>query len=275
MNLHLSTEPEAGVQPMARADAFAGAQVDAGADAKTDTRAGARALALQGSTLGTSGTSGTPDELARQRSLAKYRQRAAGYDRSCGPTWTIRQRAIAALALQPGHSVLDVACGTGLSLALLRERVGDGGQVFGFDHSTEMLAQARTRVTQAGWHNVRLFESPAQALALPQAVDAMLFHYTHDILRSREALAAVLACARPGARIAVAGIKYFGHWLAPLNAWVYWKNHGYNGAPGELRSPWDRIAPRLADWQLEPTQFGMGYVASGRLLIPTVSAGRA
>ncbi len=213
-----------------------------------------------------------PDDAVRQRSVAKYRQHAAAYDSRCGPTWTIRERAISALALQPGQSVLDVACGTGLSLALLRDHVGETGQVFGFDHSAEMLTLARKRVAEGAsalvspWRNVQLFEAPAQALALPQAVDALLFHYTHDILRSPSALAAVLACARPGARVAIAGIKYFPRWLAPLNAWVYWKNQGYNGAPGELRRPWDRIAPRLADWQFEATQFGMGYIASGRLL---------
>jgi demethylmenaquinone methyltransferase/2-methoxy-6-polyprenyl-1,4-benzoquinol methylase len=217
----------------------------------------------------TIGTAADPlaaaDEATRQRSVAKYRKRAAGYDRTCGPTWTIRERTIAALDLEAGQRVLDVACGTGLSLALLRDRVGEGGHVYGFDHSAEMLAQACARVAAAGWHNVTLFASAAQDLTLPQPVDALLFHYTHDILRSAGALAHVLACARPGARVAVAGIKFFPHWLAPLNAWVYLKNYGYNGAPGELRSPWDRIAPRLADWQLTPTQWGMGYIASGRL----------
>jgi ubiquinone/menaquinone biosynthesis C-methylase UbiE len=206
-----------------------------------------------------------PDEAARQRSLAKYRQRAEAYDSTCGPTWPIRERAVAALQLQPGQTVLDVACGTGLSLALLRQLVGDAGQVYGFDHSAEMLTQARARVATAGWRNTHLIETAAQHLVLPQPVDALLFHYTHDILRSPQALRHVLACARPGARVVIAGIKFFPAWLSPLNLWVYWKNHAYNGAPGELRSPWDRIAPRLADWHLEPTQWGMGYIASGTL----------
>jgi hypothetical protein len=59
--------------------------------------------------------------------------------------------------------------------------------------------------------------------------------------------------------------------LSLLNPWVYLKNQRYNGAPGELRAPWDRIAPRLTDWRFAPTQWGMGYIASGRL--PT-AAGR-
>lgn len=145
----------------------------------------------------------------RERSIAKYRRRAHSYDGTCGPTWPIRERAVAALALRPGERVLDVACGTGLSLALLREGVGAEGHVVGFDHSAEMLAQARQRVAAAGWHNVTLLRSAAQELALPQPVDALLFHYTHDILRSPSALERVLACARPGARVAIAGLKYW------------------------------------------------------------------
>ncbi len=254
-NLQLSSEPEAG----GRADSWTEARADSRVDSRADSRADLRTPAPR------IDAPATPDEATRRRSRAKYRQRAAGYDRTCGPTWTIREHTIAALALQPGQRVLDVACGTGLSLALLRERVGEAGQVYGFDHSAEMLVQARARVAQAGWRNVTLFETPAQALRLPQPIDALLFHYTHDILRSDAALSSILASARPGARIAIAGIKYFPRWLAPLNAWVYWKNHGYNGAPGGLRSPWDRIAPRLTDWQLVATQFGMGYLASGRL----------
>lgn len=208
---------------------------------------------------------GLPDEAVRTASIEKYRHRAARYDSTCGPTWPIRERTIDLLDLQPGQVVLDVGCGTGLSLARLRERVGEAGHVYGFDQSPDMLEHAHARVVAEGWQNVCLYETPAQGLVLPAPVDALLFHYTHDVLRSASAVERLLACARPGAAVAIAGIKYFPFWLAPLNIWVYFKNLGYNGAPAELRSPWDRIAPRLDGWRLTPTQYGMGYIASGRV----------
>ncbi|MBI5786116.1 MAG: methyltransferase domain-containing protein [Rhodocyclales bacterium] len=208
-------------------------------------------------------------------SIRKYRRHAAGYDASCGRTWSIRERTIAALELQPGQRVLDVGCGTGLSLPLLHAAVGTKGRIYGLDQSPDMLALARRRVGEQGWTNVCLLEGAAQLAALPEPVDALLFHYTHDVLRSPAALTRLLALARPRARVAVAGIKYFRGWLSPLNPWVYFKNYGYNGAPGELRCPWDRIAPLLDDWQMTPTQFGMGYIGVGRVAASRDAAGVA
>ena len=208
---------------------------------------------------------GSSDALVRAKSIAKYCKRATGYDATCGNTWSIRERAVFALQLQPGQRVLDVGCGTGLSLSLLLAGVGPGGTVYGCDQSPEMLAVARRRQAEEGWDNVHLIQTAAQDLDLPEPVDALLFHYTHDVLRSPAALTRLLAFARPQARVAIAGVKYFSGWLAPLNLWVYFKNYGYNGMPGELTTPWDRILPALNEWQMTPTQYGMGYLGIGRV----------
>ena len=205
------------------------------------------------------------DETIRAASIAKYRRRASGYDRSCGPTWPIRERTIAALGLRPGQKVLDVGCGTGLSLELLRKRVGDTGQVYGIDQSPDMVGHAHTRISRQGWGNVTVALTAAHQARLPEPVDAILFHYTHDILRSPVAMRNLLSLANPGAAVAIAGIKYFPRWLAPLNLWVYLKNAPYNGAPGGLRAPWSLAARFLSDLRVTPTQYGMGYIATARL----------
>jgi demethylmenaquinone methyltransferase/2-methoxy-6-polyprenyl-1,4-benzoquinol methylase len=205
------------------------------------------------------------DDRIRSLSRAKYRRHAAGYDDTCGPTWPIRERAVAALGLRPGMRVLDVGCGTGLSLPLLRQAVADEGRVWGVEHSPEMAARALQRVAAHRWDNVAVVQGAAQRLVLPEPVDAMLFHYTHDVVRSRAAVRHLLSLARPGATVAVAGMKYFEGWLSVLNPWVYLKNAAYNGRGGELRTPWDIVAAGLEGLRVEATQFGMGYLVTGRL----------
>lgn len=205
------------------------------------------------------------EQRIRAASIAKYRRRAQSYDALCRRTWPIRERAVAALHLEPGMCVLDVGCGTGLSLQMLRERVGESGHVYGVDQSPDMAQRAMTRVRANGWSNVSVLQAAAQDVQLPGPVDALLFHYTHDILHSAAAIGNLLSMARPGARVAIAGIKYFPSWLAPLNLWVYLKNAPYNGAPGGLRRPWELVAGFVSDLSITPTQFGMGYLAVARV----------
>ena len=201
----------------------------------------------------------TPNEL----SIDRYKRRAESYDESAQYTMPLRRRTIALLQLQPGQVVLDVGAGTGLSYALLRDGVGDSGRVLAFEQSPEMFAQARSRVERERWRNVWHACAPAETVQLPEPADAVLFNYTHDILRSTEALANLMHQVKPGARIAIAGIKYFPWWTGPLNLYTWLKNRPYNAKPGDLWHPWDRIEPYCRSLQRWTTQFGMGYIASG------------
>lgn len=47
--------------------------------------------------------------------------------------------------LKPGHSLLDLACGTGLVTIAAKEAVGDSGHVVGVDISDGMLKIARQK----------------------------------------------------------------------------------------------------------------------------------
>jgi len=201
----------------------------------------------------------TPNEL----SIERYKHRAAGYDDSAQYTMPLRRRTIALLQLQPGQVVLDVGAGTGLSYALLRDGVGDAGRVLAFEQSPEMFAQAAARVERERWRNVWHECAAAETVRLPEAADAVLFNYTHDILRAPDALANLMRQVKPGARIAVAGIKYFPWWTGPLNIYTWLKNRPYNAKPGDLWHPWDRIEAYCDAFQRWTTQFGMGYIASG------------
>jgi demethylmenaquinone methyltransferase/2-methoxy-6-polyprenyl-1,4-benzoquinol methylase len=199
--------------------------------------------------------SGPDPRLAVER----YRAHAAGYDASAERTLPLRRRTVAALGLRPGETVLDVACGTGLSFPLLVEGVGAGGRVIGVELSPEMLALARERCAREGWRNVALIEAAVEAAEIPAPLDAILFNFTHDVLRSPSALARIFAAARPGARVAVAGMKLAPWWLAPLNLLVLAKAWPYMTTFDGLGRPWSLLAGYLERFEWRPELFGTGY----------------
>jgi ubiquinone/menaquinone biosynthesis C-methylase UbiE len=204
---------------------------------------------------------GLPD---RRAALAQYQRRASVYDLELALFEPIRRRAIAGLDVGRGDTVLDVGCGTGLSLALLRERVGPRGRVIGIEQSPEMLKLARQRVAAARWRNVRLIESPVEEAELGDLADAALFHFTHDILRRPAAVARVMHHLRPGAHVVASGLKWARPLLALTNLVVL---------PAALRSvtsleglsqPWSHLQRHLVDLQVQQRLLGGVFIASGR-----------
>lgn len=77
--------------------------------------------------------------------IERYRKNAPGYDASAERTMGLRRRAIGLLGLASGQTVLDVACGTGLSFGLFQEGVGPEGRIIGLELSADMLALIKAR----------------------------------------------------------------------------------------------------------------------------------
>lgn len=199
------------------------------------------------------------------RALAQYRRRASRYDLELVAFEPVRREAIALLDLRAGDTVLDVGCGTGLSFAGLKGRIGPAGRIVACDPSPDMLERARERVELHGWEGITLLQASAGEMAHAARADAALFHFTHDVLRDAAALDNVLAHLRPGAHVVASGLKWAPPWLPATNLFVWGAALYSVTCMAGLDQPWDLLAARLQDVQVRTRGFGGLYVASGRV----------
>jgi SAM-dependent methyltransferase len=204
---------------------------------------------------------GGPDRTA---ALAQYRRRARFYDLELALFEPIRRIAIGHLDLRPGDVVLDLGCGTGLSLSALRAAVGDRGRVIGIEQSPEMIERARARVRAAGWRNVTLLCAPVESARIRVRADAALFHFTHDVLRRVDAINNVLGHLRAGARVVATGLKWAPLWAVPVNLFVLNAALYSMTSLAGLDAPWGPLGARLAGLEVSSMLAGGVYVASGR-----------
>ena len=205
------------------------------------------------------------------RAVNNYRTMAEGYDATCTHIEGLRLATVQALALQPGETVFDIACGTGPTLPLLSQLVGSAGRVMGIELSPEMAALACSRVAvQAGCSNVTVLQTDMAEMDSGHMADAVLMCYAHDVLQSEASIDRLVAAAKPGARIALVGMQTLPWlWGWPVNVFNLYRARRYLTTYTNMDCPWRLLTARGARLQRVRTAlWGSAYLVVGTLPNP-------
>jgi ubiquinone/menaquinone biosynthesis C-methylase UbiE len=218
----------------------------------------------------------SPVDSTREHLIETYRKKAKHYDVTSrlypAPFYPQREqriRAVRALGLRHGDTVIDMACGTGLNFRLLEKAVGPGGQIIGVDLTDAMLGQAQDRIAKNGWSNISLVQADAAGFDFPAEVNAILSTYAlTQVPECGEVIAHGAKALAGGGRWVVLDLKVPGRtpaWLAragtatvrpfaSIDQWV-------------MRRPWDEIRDamqeELADFSWTELFFGTAFLAAG------------
>ncbi|MBW7886287.1 MAG: class I SAM-dependent methyltransferase [Caldilineaceae bacterium] len=202
-----------------------------------------------------------------------YRKRARRYDFTANlyyligfREWAYRRRAVEALRLRRGDTVVEIGCGTGLNFPLLQEAVGPEGRIIGVDLTDAMLEQARSRVAENGWSNVDLVLSDAASYHFPAGIGGIIStfaltlapEYDQVIARGSRALA-------PGKRWVILDFKLPANWLASLAPLLAFLTRPF-GVRLEMadRHLWESIERYLPNSRLIELYGGFAYIAEGK-----------
>jgi demethylmenaquinone methyltransferase/2-methoxy-6-polyprenyl-1,4-benzoquinol methylase len=210
--------------------------------------------------------------LSKQALVDLYRRRARRYDLSANLYYLLgfreqayRRKAVEALKLRPGHTVVEIGCGTGLNFGWLQQRVGPQGQVIGVDLTDRMLSQARRRAEERGWTNVELVQSDAANYPFPTGLNGVLSTFALTLVPEYDRVIAYGARAlKPGGRFVVLDIKQppcAPLWLVKLGV-ALTRPFGVSLDLAE-RHPWESVARYLNPVSFEEFYFGFAYISVG------------
>jgi demethylmenaquinone methyltransferase/2-methoxy-6-polyprenyl-1,4-benzoquinol methylase len=205
-----------------------------------------------------------PTRRSQRANTRRYDRIARSYS-TLEPLYLVfppaRRRAVAALGLKAGDTVLEIGAGTGRNFPYLVDAVGPSGTVIGVDASPGMLAEASKLIERRGWSNVQLLQQDAARLELDRDVDGVLFSLSYSAMpEPRPALARAWERLRPSSRVVVLdmGLTQGGPYrlLAPIARLLV------KYAPGDAYSdPWSDLAA-YGPVETKRFLFGFFYVSA-------------
>jgi ubiquinone/menaquinone biosynthesis C-methylase UbiE len=215
-------------------------------------------------------------ESTRERLIETYRKKAKHYNVTSRlypvpgyPLEAQRLRAVQALGLRLGDSVVDIACGTGQNFSLIEQKIGPEGRIVGVDLTDAMLAQAQHRIETNGWSNISLVQADAAKFDFPTEVDAILSTYAlSQVPECGDVIAHGAAALSRGGRLVVLDLEVphnAPRWLAQLGVALVRPFASIDEWIG--RRPWEAIRTamqdRLTDLSWSELLFGTAFLGVG------------
>jgi ubiquinone/menaquinone biosynthesis C-methylase UbiE len=208
--------------------------------------------------------------LGQDEVRALYRRTAPFYDAT---VWMYRlvglagerNRAIAALCLRPGDTVIDMGCGTGLNLPALSDAVGPTGRVIGVDLTDAMLQRARRRVERNGLANVELIEADLTKYRFPAGLKGALATFSLEMVPEYDAVLQRTSDALlPGGRLALFGLRHPERWPAWLTRVGVWLNRPFGvSSDYAAMTPWEAGRRHLREIEYRDRLAGAAYIWVG------------
>ncbi|MDW7727250.1 MAG: class I SAM-dependent methyltransferase [Candidatus Methanoperedens sp.] len=210
--------------------------------------------------------------LTREDVINVYRKRAKRYNITANLYYLIgfrmgayRKKAVDALNLRRGDTVVEIGCGTGLNFSLLQQAIGPDGKIIGVDLSDAMLAQARKRVEEKGWANVELVLNDAASYKFPEGIDGVISTFALTLVAEYDmVIQNGCRALNPGKRWVVLDLKMPSgrvSWLAPLLI-LLTRPFGVTIEMAE-RHPWESINKYLRNTSMTELYMGFVYIAEG------------
>jgi phosphatidylethanolamine/phosphatidyl-N-methylethanolamine N-methyltransferase len=159
-----------------------------------------------------------------------YSEFAPFYDKIFGKIFYNRlERVIEDLDIPPGAKVLEVGAGTGTSFPAYPTHC----EITGIDLAPDMLARARQKIEENGWHHLRVMEMNALDLKFPDNTFdyVMAFHVVTVVPDPIQMIAEAKRVCKPGGRIVIVNhfttdvpvIGSLTQAMDPITRWLGWR----------------------------------------------------
>ena len=180
---------------------------------------------------------------------------------------TLQEQAVGLLDLQPGDTVVDLGCGTGVNLPILAHQVGEQGKVVGIDLSAGMLDRARRRIERHLLPQVTLIQGDIRDVQLPSGTTAVVATASLEMVPEYDAVIRDLAeqLTPTRGRLAVGGVRRPPAWPG----WAVALGRSATAPFGVTRAyeniqPWRSVCQHMDEVAFETAAGGALYFIVGR-----------